>query len=105
MSSRALSKSLWVIVCLSPKRKQSSDATKLSCIIWDKQTTEIHDLRVLLSFAFLQALCAKGAYQLQSKSVNVQDAANELINMLVDIEEEEEEEEEDYDDAELDRRK
>ena len=42
---------------------------------------------------------------MQSKSVNVQDAANELINMLVDIEEEEEEEEEDYDDAELDRRK
>ena len=39
-------------------------------------------------------LCAKGAAVLQSKSINVEDAANELINMLCEAPAEEEEEEE-----------
>ena len=40
-------------------------------------------------------LCARGAQILQSKSINVEDAANELISMLCDVHEEEEPEEED----------
>ncbi len=44
-------------------------------------------------------LCARGAQVLQSKSINVEDAANELISMLCDIpEEDQEEEEEDSED-------
>ena len=39
-----------------------------------------------------QALCTKGANILQTKSLVVEEAANELINMLCDMEEEEEEE-------------
>ena len=35
-------------------------------------------------------LCAKGAQILQSKSINVEDAANELISMLCDVGESEE---------------
>ncbi|XP_074644897.1 dynein axonemal heavy chain 5-like [Tubulanus polymorphus] len=38
-----------------------------------------------------QVLCAKGAQILQSRSINVEDAANELINMLCKCEEPEEE--------------
>ena len=43
----------------------------------------------------LQMLCAKGAQTLETKSINVEDAVNELINMLLDaaIKEQEEEEE------------
>ena len=41
-----------------------------------------------------QTLCARGAQTLQSKSVNVEDAANELIEMLCSMHPEEEEEEE-----------
>ena len=43
-------------------------------------------------------LCAKGAAILQSKSINVEDAANELINMLCTTKDEPEEEEDDEDD-------
>ena len=45
-------------------------------------------------------LCAKGAAVLQSKSINVEDAANELINMLCTIHDEEEKEQEDEDEDE-----
>lgn len=38
----------------------------------------------------LQALCARGAQVLQSKSINVEDAANELISMLCDTHDDEE---------------
>ena len=33
-----------------------------------------------------QMLCAKGAHMLQTKSQTVEEAANELINMLCDVE-------------------
>jgi dynein heavy chain len=36
-------------------------------------------------------LCHKGAQVLQSKSINVEEAANELIRMLLNYEDEEEE--------------
>ena len=49
-----------------------------------------------------QALCAKGAQILQSKSVNVEDAANELISMLCDVPDGEDEEDEDRDEDEED---
>lgn len=42
----------------------------------------------------VQMLCAKGAQALQTKSINVEDAVNELINMLLDTPKEDEEEEE-----------
>lgn len=45
-------------------------------------------------------LCGKGSQTLQSKSINVEDAANELIEMLCTYEPEEEEEEEHKDDLE-----
>ena len=45
-------------------------------------------------FFLPQTLCNRGAQVLQNKSLNVEDAANELISMLCDIGEEEEEEEE-----------
>ena len=53
-----------------------------------------------------QMLCAKGASMLQTKSQTVEDAANELINMLCNIEppeasvEEEEEEDAGFDEEE-----
>ena len=50
-------------------------------------------------------LCAKAAQILQSKSINVEDAANELINMLCEVSDEEgelEEEEEEDDDRDAD---
>ena len=50
-----------------------------------------------------QMLCAKGAAVLQSKSINVEDAANELINMLCTVKEEEEEEEDDETEEESSR--
>ena len=37
-------------------------------------------------------LCTRGSQILQSKSINVEDAVNELISMLCDIHEDEEEE-------------
>ena len=43
-------------------------------------------------------LCAKGAAILQSKSINVEDAANELINMLCATKDEEEDEDDDDED-------
>ena len=48
----------------------------------------------------LQTLCSKGAQALQSKSINVEDAANELINMLCIVEEGGDEDDADDDDAE-----
>lgn len=42
----------------------------------------------------MQMLCARGAQTLQSKSVNVEDAANELIEMLCSMQSEEEEQQE-----------
>lgn len=45
----------------------------------------------------LQLLCAKGAQILQTKSVNIEEAANELINMLLSEEDGEEMEDEDED--------
>ena len=52
-------------------------------------------------------LCAKGANTLQTKSQTVEEAANELINMLCDVEppeatpEEEEEEDAGFDEEEI----
>lgn len=52
-------------------------------------------------------LCAKGAQTLQTKSQTVEEAANELINMLCDIEppeaaaEEEDEEDAGFDEEEV----
>ncbi|XP_076449856.1 dynein axonemal heavy chain 5-like isoform X2 [Babylonia areolata] len=54
-----------------------------------------------------QMLCSKGAYMLQTKSQTVEDAANELINMLCDVEppepeaEVEEEEDAGFDEEEV----
>lgn len=46
-------------------------------------------------------LCVRGSQTLQSKSINVEDAANELIDMLCAYEEEEQpEEEEDQEEEE-----
>ena len=45
-------------------------------------------------------MCTRGAQILQSKSINVEDAANELISMLCDLHEEEEEEPEEPEDRE-----
>ena len=42
-------------------------------------------------------LCARGSQVLQSKSINVEDAANELISMLCDVHEDELDEEPDED--------
>jgi dynein heavy chain len=50
----------------------------------------------------LQMLCARGSQTLQSKSVNVEDAANELIEMLCSIEEEPEDADEKDEDADED---
>ena len=51
-----------------------------------------------LLFCSIQMLCARGSQTLQSKSINVEDAANELIEMLCTIESpEEEEDKEDVD--------
>ena len=53
----------------------------------------------------LQSLCSKGAQLLQSKSINVEDAANELINMLCIVEENEDiEEVEDEETGEAERK-
>ena len=55
----------------------------------------------------VQMLCAKGANTLQTKSQTVEEAANELINMLCDVEpreaapEEEEEEDAGFDEEEV----
>ena len=43
--------------------------------------------------AVFQMLCARGSQVLQSKSINVEDAANELISMLCDVHEDELDEE------------
>ena len=44
-----------------------------------------------------QMLCARGSQILQSKSINVEDAANELISMLCDVHEDEVDEQADED--------
>ena len=48
----------------------------------------------------LQTLCSRGAQMLQSKSINVEDAANELINMLCIIEDSDDVDDHDDDVAE-----
>ena len=50
----------------------------------------------IFSFYFEQELCNKGAVTLQIRSTQVEEAANELINMLM-IEDEEEENDDDED--------
>ncbi|KAI2655575.1 Dynein axonemal heavy chain 5 [Labeo rohita] len=62
-------------------------------------TTELEDLELLLQrvndlveFRIDAELCIKGAQMLHTKSSLVEEAANELINMLLDFEQKEEEE-------------
>ena len=54
-------------------------------ILKNKNWNAYYEQRQMNLHTCLQTLCAKGAQTLQSKSVNVEDAANELINMLCDI--------------------
>lgn len=51
----------------------------------------LHLLYLLTVSLHWQSLCAKGANVLQTKSLVVEEAATELIEMLLDLEEQEEE--------------
>lgn len=48
-----------------------------------------------------EELCSTGARELQTKSVNVEDAANELINMLLTLPEAPEDQDDDFEPEEL----
>ena len=71
-------------------------------------TCEIFTLIYILLFSPFKKLCSRGASTLQTKSQTVEEAANELINMLCDVEatcqedeaKEEEEEDQGFDEDE-----